>query len=155
MREPGPTHSPGGPSQRRSSVASTPLSADESHTVDYITEKTSYELHVGVRNLSMKTADGYALPSESTTLVPIPNGYARVNVDQICPPYASMELEIPPADDVMTQGDVDGAIILWPKKYIVFPGWAPPSSPPSHNSPPPSAHDEDRDDEQHSTSPSP
>ena len=156
MRQPGPTdHSPGGLSQRRSSVASTPLGADESHPVDYITEKTACELHVGVRNLSMKAAAGYALPSESTTLLPIPDGYARVGVDQICPPYASMELEIPPADDVTTLGDVDGGIILWPKKYIVIPGWAPPSSTPSRNSPPPSPHDEDRDDEHQSTSPSP
>ena len=64
MREPGPTDSPGGPSQRRSNVTSTPLGAHESHPVDYITEKTACELHVGVRNLSMKAADGYALPSE-------------------------------------------------------------------------------------------
>ena len=38
------------------------------YPVDYIMEKTSCELHVGVSNLSMKAAEGYALAAESTPL---------------------------------------------------------------------------------------
>ena len=66
LREQGPTHqllqdSQGGPSQRRSSVASTGVGADEAsmdrYPVDDIREKKSCELHVGVRNLSFKVAD--------------------------------------------------------------------------------------------------
>ena len=168
MREHGATHQlqegapTGGPSQLRSSVASTRVGADEpskeTYPMDYITEKTSCELHVGVRNLSFKVADGYALTCESTArwhCNAIPDGYGRVGVDQVLPGYESMELEIPGADDERTLGDVGGGIILWRKKYIVLPGSAPrtPSSPPSRHSPPPSPHDDERDDH-HSTSPS-
>ena len=126
--------------------------------MDYISEKTSCELHVAVRNLSLKAADGYALTCESTAqwhFKELPVGYARVGVDRICPGYESLELEIPGGDGVRTLGDVEGGIILWRKKYIVFPGLAPrpPSSPPSRDSPPPSPHDDERDDH-HNTSPS-
>ena len=51
----------------------------------------------------------------NTTLVPIPDGFARVGMDQICPGYESMDLEIPGGDDVRTLGDVRGSIILWRK----------------------------------------
>ena len=113
---------------------------------------------MGVRNLSLKAADGYALTCESTALWHcnvIPDGYGRVGVDQLVPGYESLELDIPGADDERTLGDVGGGIILWRKKYIVFPGSAPrpPSSPPSRESPPPSPHDDERDDH-HNTSPS-
>jgi hypothetical protein len=167
LREQGGTHqrqqdSQGGPSQRRSSVAYTGVGDDEApmdrYPVDDIREKTSCELHVGVRNLSLKAADGYALTCESTTLWhcnEIPDGYGRVGVDQLVPGYESLELDIPGANDERTLGDIVGGIILWRKKYIVFPGWAPrpPSSPPSRDSPPPSPHDDERDDH-HNTSPS-
>ena len=166
LREQGPTHqllqdSQGGPSQRKSSVASTGVGADEAmdrYPVDYITEKTPCELHVGVRNLSLKAADGYALTCESTArwhCNEIPDGYGRVGVDQLVPGYESLELDIPGGDDERTLGDVRGGIILWRKKYIVFPDSAqrPPSSPPSRESPPPSPHDDERDDH-HNTSPS-
>ena len=167
MREQRATHqlqqdSQGGPSQRKSSVASTGVGANEApmdrYPVDYISEKTSCELHVAVRNLSVKAADGYGLTCESTTLwlgKEIPDGYGRVDVDQILPGYESLDLDIPGADDETTLGDVGGDIILWHKKYIVFSGWAPrpPLSPPSRDSPPPSPHDDERDDH-HNTSPS-
>ena len=167
LSEQGGTHqlqqeSQGDPSQRRSSVASTKLAADEASTftypVDYITEKTSCELPVEVRNLSLKAADGYALTCESTALWSgneIPDGYARVGVDRIEPGYELLELDIPGADDERTLGDVGGGIILWRKKYIVLSGWVPrpPSSPHSWRGSPPSPHDDERDDH-HNTSPS-
>ena len=70
LREQGATHqlqqdSQGSPSQQRSNMASTGVGADEApmdrYPVDDIRERTSCELHVGVRNLSLKAADGYAL----------------------------------------------------------------------------------------------
>ena len=59
---------------------------ETSYLVDYMTEKTSCELHVGVSNLSMKAEEGYALAAKSTPLWlgnAIPDGYARVGVDQV------------------------------------------------------------------------
>ena len=119
-------------SQRKSSVASTTVGADEAsnqtYPMDFITEKTSCELHEAVRNLTMKAADGYALTCESTALYrgnEIPDGYARVGVDQVEPGFESLELQIPGGDDERTLGDVQGRLILWPKKLIKFPGWTP------------------------------
>ena len=135
--------SQGGPSHRRSSVASSVMVGDDetSYPVDYITEKTTCELHVPVFNLSMKAADGYAFSIDSTASWlgnAIPDGFARVGVDQVVQGYESLNLEFPRADDESVLGDVVGGLILWRKKYIKFVGWAPrpPSSPPIHDSPP-------------------
>ena len=93
----------GGPSQRRSSVASTPeieaidapvmdaaapidAAAAPMEAVDAIKEKTRCALHVSVSNVSMKVADGYALPCVDGATChsrPIPPGYARVGVDEV------------------------------------------------------------------------
>jgi hypothetical protein len=153
LQEGAPT---GGASQLRSSVASTGVGADEpsnkeTYPVDYITEKTTCELHGAMSNLSVKAAEGYALPCESTALYlgnEIPDGFARVGVDQVHPGFESLELKIPGGDDERTLGDVQRGLILWPKKYIVIPGWTAPR-PPSPSSP----HDDDLDDH-HNTSPS-
>ena len=149
------------PSQRRSSVASSIMVGDgeTSYPVDYMTEKTSCELHVGVSNLSMKVAEGYALAADSTALWlgnVIPDGYARVGVDQVEPAYKSLNLDFPRADDETMLGDIVGGLILWPKKYIKFPGWEPrpPSSPPIHNSPIHNSPPDDDRDEHHDMSPS-
>ena len=104
IREPGATLQlqegapTGGPSQLRSSVASTGVGADDKETfpVDYITEKTTCELHGAMSNISVKAAEGYALPCESTALYlgnEIPDGFARVGVDQVHPGFESLELE--------------------------------------------------------------
>ena len=100
--------------------------------------------------------DGYALSCESSArwhTKEIPAGYGRVSVDEILPGYDSLELDIPGPEDERTLGEVGGGIILWKKKYIVFPGLPPrPPSPPIRDSPPPSPHDDERD-EHHSASP--
>ena len=112
----------------------------ERYPVDNIMEKTSCELHVLVRNLSFKAANGYALTYEATALwhcKEIPDGYGCVGVDEIFDGYHSLELDIPGVDGERTLADVGGGIILWKKEYIVFPGSPPrPSSPPSRDSPP-------------------
>jgi hypothetical protein len=60
-------HASGDRSQRRSSVASTEVRADEApmdrYPVDDISKKTNYEMHVPMKNISMKVAVGYVLPS--------------------------------------------------------------------------------------------
>ena len=115
------------PSQRRSSVASSIMVGDgeTSYPVDYMTEKTSCELHVAVSNLSMKVAEGYALDADSTTLWlgnAIRDGYVLVGMDQVEPLYKSLNFDFPRADDETMLGDIVGGLILWPKKYIKFPG---------------------------------
>jgi hypothetical protein len=53
------------PSQRRSSVGSSHLEGcGAGYSVDYVTEKTNYELHVLMRNISIKVSVGYVYPNE-------------------------------------------------------------------------------------------
>jgi hypothetical protein len=78
-------------------------------------------------------------------------------MDEVVPGYESLELDIPRPEEEMTIGEVLGAIILWEKKYIVFPGSAsrrPPSPPSRRNSPHPIPPLYDNIDDHHSVSPS-
>ena len=51
--------------------------------------------------------------------------------------YQSLELDISGGDEEKTLGEVELGIVLWKKKYIVFPDSAPrPPTPPSTNPPP-------------------
>jgi hypothetical protein len=58
-------HASGDRSQRRSSVASTKVRDDEApmdrYPVDDISKKTNYEMHIPMKNISMKVAVGYVL----------------------------------------------------------------------------------------------
>jgi hypothetical protein len=152
-------HASGDPSQWRSSVASTDLRVGEApmdrYPVDDTSGKTSCEMHQSMKNISMKAAVGYVLPSGPGQLWhgrEIRAGYARVGVDAIVSGYESLELDVAGPKEETTLGEVLGGVILWDKKHIVFPGSAPrrPPPPPSPpNSPP---LDDDRDNYQ---SPSP
>lgn len=104
-----------------------------------VTEKTDYELHMSMRNISLKVAVGYALPNQpraSYHLGDIPAGYARVGVDEIVPGFETMDLEIPGGDEEKTLGDVKRGFVLWNKKYIVFLGSLPRPPTPPCSSPP-------------------
>ena len=133
--------------QQKSSVGSTQMEHSEleapptRYPVDDITEKTECELHMAMSNLSFKMAVGYALPNEPGAryhLGGIPAGYAIVGVDDIVPLYANLNFDIPGGDGERTLGDAKKSIILWPKKYILFPNLPPPRppTPPSSNPPP-------------------
>ena len=80
-------------------------------------------------------------PSSTYHCRPIPHGYAKVEIELVERTYEDLELDIPGGDGEKKLGDTAHAIILWRKKYIVFPGQerppAPPS-PPQAQSPPPS-----------------
>jgi hypothetical protein len=134
-------------------VASTEVRADEApmdrYPVDDISKKTSCEMHVPMKNILMKVAVGYVLPSgpgQTWHGREIRAGYAFVGVDAIVPGYESLDLDVAGPEEEATLGEVLGGVILWDKKHIVFLGSAPrrppsPSSP--RNSPPPN---DDRDD---------
>ena len=147
------------PSKRRSSVASTEVlagdatvidtthmiddAAAQTEAVDAIKEKTSCELYVSISNVSIKVADGYALPCvEGATCHgrPITPGYARVGVDDVQAAWRIMRLDIPGGDGVETLGEAVHSIIQWKKEGIVFPMSSPPPPPPPtspRRSPPP------------------
>jgi hypothetical protein len=151
-------HASGDPSQR-SSMASADLSVGEApmdrYPMDDISGKTSCEMHQSMKNISMKVAVGYALPSGPGQIWhgrEIRAGYARVGVDAIVLGYESLELDVAGPEEETTHGEVLGGVILWDKKNIMFPGSAPRRPPPPlspRNSPP---LDDDRDNYQ---SPSP
>jgi hypothetical protein len=102
------------------------------YPVDDIREKTNYELHQAMKNISMKAEVGYALPcgpGEVWHGREIRAGCARVRVDAIVLGYESLELDIPRPEEDTTLREVLGGIILWDKKHIVFPGSAPSGHP--------------------------
>ncbi|KAK1613168.1 hypothetical protein QYE76_036841 [Lolium multiflorum] len=130
-------------SQRQSSVADSEVPSDGArmidggpgYPVDGIKEQTRCDLHQEFRNLSLKVAAGFVLPSLGLEGKPalwhgneIPASYARVGVDTIVPSFESMELEIPGGEGQGTLEEVLGDIILWDKKNIKLPGWVPPTS---------------------------
>ena len=134
----------GGPSNRKSSVASTELQDgdDDALTVaplrypmDDITESTPCELHVKVFNLSMKEAVGYAVPigpKPTYHFSPVPHGYPIVGVDEVMKEFEGLKLQHPAGEDgeVIELGEAKKATIPWSKEFIVLPNWVPrPSTP--------------------------
>jgi hypothetical protein len=86
-----------------------------------ITKKTSCEMHVPMKNISMKVAVGYVLPSgpgQTWHSREIRAGYARVGVDAIERGYESLDLDIAGPEKKATLGEVLGGVILWDKKLI-------------------------------------
>ena len=132
-------------SQQKSSVGSTQLQEPAaapptaSYPVDYVTEKTDCELHMSMRNISLKVAVGFAYPNEPEATYHhgvIPAGYARVGVDEVMTGFHTMELEIPGGEEEKTLGDVERGFALWNKKYIVLPDSLPrPPTPPCSSQP--------------------
>jgi hypothetical protein len=85
-----------------------------------------------MKNISMKVVVGYALscePGVTWHSCQVPDGYARVGMDEVLRGYESLELDMAGPEDEATLGEVLGGVILWKKKDIKFPGLAPP--PPS------------------------
>lgn len=124
----------GPPSQRKSSVASTELPADDDavmlaaprYPVDDITESENCELHGKLGNLSIKVAIGFALPSGPRTTSPVPDGYAVVRVDEVMKGFEPLELDFPAGEgDLIELGEAMKGTVLWPKEDIVIPNWTP------------------------------
>ena len=124
------------PDCRRSSMASTALhvsvddaqvdvSPMERYPVDNIEEKTDCELHQPMKNISMKVALGFALkfdPAARWHGREIPAGYARVGVDEILSGCETLEIHFAGPEGESALGEVLHGVILWKKKYIIFPG---------------------------------
>ena len=130
------------PSMPRGSVGSAPDDAMLGrYPVDNITENTSCELHVKMKNISMKVTDAVAFtntPEATFHCNPIPAGYACVLVDEVVDPYSKLEFDIPGGDDERFVGDANHRIILWKKDCIIFRRPPTPRQPTPRRSPPPS-----------------
>ena len=120
-------------SQRRSSVASTEVRADDHalmddapaprYPVDDVGEMKHCELHQPMKNMSFKVAVGTALPCLPGALHhggPIPAGYTRVTVDDLVEGYEDLEIDIATPEGDMKLGDVKRHIILWQKNTSSF-----------------------------------
>ncbi|KAK1642485.1 hypothetical protein QYE76_060290 [Lolium multiflorum] len=146
----------GSQQQRRSSVASTEappagaptieitapeplvveITAPEPprYPVDDIKEMKACHLYYPIGNMSMKVAIGSALPPGALHHNnPIPDGYARVTVEDIVQGFEDLDIDIATPEGATRLGDVKRQFILWQKKFIKFPGEAP-----RQTSPPPS-----------------
>jgi hypothetical protein len=155
LGDPALLDSTGPGSHRKSSVASAELPADDHdamteaarYPVDDITQQENCEMHVKFMNISVKVADGFALPCKAKGTyhyVPIPDGYAVVGVDEVVKEWEKLELEIPAGEDreLTELGEDKGNTILWRKEHIVLPDWTPrpptqQSSNPDRSPPPP------------------
>ena len=127
----------------RSSVGSAPGDTLlDTYPVDDIIENTNCELHSKMKNISMKVADDVAFtntPEATFHCIPIPEGYARVMVDEVVEPYSMLALDIAGGDGERTLGEAVHRIIIWRKDCIIFP--SPPTPrrlPTPPRSPPPS-----------------
>nr|ABA98327.2 transposon protein, putative, CACTA, En/Spm sub-class [Oryza sativa Japonica Group] len=118
--------------------------------VDDITQRTPCELHIPFKNLSIMVASGMAIPTDPSGTYhcrPIPAGYSKVEVELVEGAYEDLELDYPRGDGETHLRDTSHAIILWRKRYIIFPGrqaasdapspLAPPSPPQAPSSSPP------------------
>jgi hypothetical protein len=138
-------------------VASTEVPADEHdarmiddapgprYPVDDVREMTTCELHQPMKNMTFKVAIGDALRCLPEALHhgnPIRAGYARVSMDDIVLGFEDLELDFPTPEGDVRLGDVKHHIVLWQKKYIMFPGSAP--RPPTLRNPSPPSPGESR-----------
>src|SRR4051812_7253387 len=124
----------------RSSVGSTGVD-DGHYPVDDITEKKRCELIFKMSNISIKVADGFALPNPPGALHhcnPIPPGYARVGVDEVVTEYQELNLDFPGGEGKQTIKEAkQTGIYLWRKLWIIFPDIMSSPTRSTSSSPPP------------------
>lgn len=155
-------------SMRRSSVASTELVrhgdiTGPRHPVDCIVQQEMCELHVPCLNITVKVADGFAVPPKPDGTYhcrPIPDGYAVVGVDEVMKAYEGIKLDFPTGEDEDELRYACKTTCLWKKEYILFPHLVQKQPSPRSNRPPsphasPDLPDNDNDDQGASPSPSP
>ena len=129
------------PSQWRRSVASTEQTQQLEHAftdpasypVDAITESQHCHLMTRWMDLKVKTAVGSVYPTEEGATFhcrPIPEGYARVMVDEITEGFENLELDHPTGEGETHLGSALKTPCLWRKELINLPNWTPPPAPP-------------------------
>ena len=119
------------PSQRRSSVASTELllmepvfTAPASYPVDAITESQNCHLMTQWQNFKVKAVVCSVRPPEPDATFhcrPIPEGYARVMVDEITEGFKDLHLDHPTGEGETRLGSSLKTPCLWRKELINLP----------------------------------
>jgi len=119
------------PSQRRSSVASPELlqpehvlAAPASYPMDAIQESQHWHLMTRWKNFKVKAAVGSVQPPEPGATFhccPIPEGYARVTVDEITEGFEDLELAHPTGEGETRLGSSLMTPCLWRKELINLP----------------------------------
>ena len=111
--------------------------------MDAITESQHCHLMTQWMEFKVKAAVGsVALPEPSATFhcQSIPEGYARVMVDEITEGFEDLALDHPTGDGETRLGSCLKTPCLWRKELINLPNWTPPPPPPppaSQGTPPP------------------
>src|SRR3954466_11123608 len=112
------------PSMPKSSVGSTGVD-DGHYPVDDIKEQKRCELIFKMNNISIKVADGFALPNPPEGTYhdnSIQPGYARVGVDEVVSVYEELNLDIPGGEGEQTLRESEqNGIYLWRKQCIIVP----------------------------------
>ena len=118
------------PSQRRSSVASTELlqpelalTATARNPVDAITEAQNCHLMTQWQNFKVKAAVGSVLPPEPGATYHcrlIPEGYARVMVDEIMEGFEDLQLDHPTGEGETRLGLALRTPCLWRRSLSTF-----------------------------------
>src|SRR4051812_27446509 len=117
--------------------------APASYPVDAITEAQICHLMTQWMNMKVKTAVGSVFPNEPDATFhcqPIPEGYAKVTVDEITEGFEELPLDHPTGEGETRLGSALKTPCLWRKELINLPNWTPPPSPPppaSQGTPPP------------------
>ena len=120
------------------------FTAPASYPVDAITESQHCHLMTRWMTLKVKAAIGSVIPNEPGSTYhgqTIPEGYARVMVDQITDGFEDLELDHPTGEGEIRLGSSLKTPCLWRKELINLPNWTPPPPPPpppaSQGTPPP------------------
>ena len=120
------------------------LTAPASYPVDAITDAENCHLMAQWSNLKVKEAVGSVYPSGPGTTYhcqPIPEGFAKVMVDEITEGFEDLPLEHPTGEGETRLGSALKTPCLWRKELIDLLNWTPPPPPPpppaSQGTPPP------------------
>ena len=121
------------------------MTAPASYPVDAITESQNCHLMAQWMKLKVNAAVGSVYPTEPCATFhcrPIPEGYARVMVDEITEGFEELQLDQPTGEGETRLGSALKTPCLWRKELIKLPNWTAPASkgtPPPPPPPPPAS----------------
>ena len=121
------------------------FTAPASYPVDAIMESQHCHLMTQWMKLKVKAAVGSITPPEPGATYhcrPIPEGYARVMVDEITEGFEDLQLDHPTGEGETRLGSALKTQCLWRKELIKLPNWTAPASkgtPPPPPPPPPAS----------------
>ena len=91
--------------------------------MDNITKSKVCKLVVPTMNITITVAMGQVDQCVEGALLndlPIPRGYAKVQVDSVRKPYRKLDMDYPGETGSKRLGSNVGGFVLWHKRYILF-----------------------------------